>query len=82
MQTDLNILNLWEEKYENEDVFIALNDFLHFFFCGSNCDVYHFLCAFFVLSNMLIFNYQQSPQTGAISVLQLRKLRFREVKKL
>ena len=47
MQTDLNSLNLWEEKYENKAVLVALNNCLLFFFCDNNCDNYHLLWAFF-----------------------------------
>ena len=47
MQTDLNSLNLWEEKYENKAVLVALNNCLHFFLCDNNCDNYHLLWGFF-----------------------------------
>jgi len=61
MQTDLNSLNLWEEKYENKAVLVALNNCLLFFFCDNNCDNYHLLWAFFFFmpSNVLIFNPQR-----------------------
>ena len=61
MQTDLNSLNLWEEKYENKAVLVALNNCLHFLLCDNNCDNYHLLWGFFFLtpSNVLIFNPQR-----------------------
>ena len=60
MQTDLSSLNLWEEKYENKAVLVALNNDLHFFFCDNNCDNYHLLWDFFFIpSKVLIFNPQR-----------------------
>lgn len=83
MQTDLNSLNLWEEKYENKAVLIALDNYLHFFFCDNNCDNYHLLWAFSVPRDVFISNYQQAQKIGiVVSVLQLKKLRLHEVKKL
>lgn len=37
MQTDLNCINLWEEKYKNKAVLRALNNSLYFFFWDNNC---------------------------------------------
>lgn len=46
MQTDLNSFNLWEEKYKNKAVVIALNNYLHSFFYDNNCDNYYLLWPF------------------------------------
>lgn len=82
MQTDLNCINLWEEKYKNKAVLIALTNSLYFFFCDDNCDNYHLLWPFFVQTNVLILNDKQSQKIGIVSVLQLKKLRLLVGKKL
>lgn len=80
MQTDLNSFNLWEEKYENKAVVIALNNYIHFFFPFWVCDKIVIITTYYgprcVPTNMLILNYQQAQKIGVVfSVLQLKKLR-------
>lgn len=79
-QTDLNSLNLGEEKYENKAVLIAFYNHLHFFFCDNNCDNHHMLWAFF-WCQAVCFKYQQAGKMGIVLGLQMKKVKPCEVQK-
>lgn len=83
MQTDLNSFNLWEEKYESKAVVIALNNYLHFFFCDKNCDNYHSLWLFLCANQHAYLELSTTPKKRNCCLsFTVEESRTPEVKKL